>query len=55
MPWDNAPDVGFWHNPDLPHLAVLGPLTAALPTLGAERLVSGGKPTVFERALKVGS
>jgi len=25
-----------------------------LPTLGAEGLVSGGKPTIFLRALKVG-
>ena len=28
---------------------------AALPTLGAECLISGGKPTVFQRALKVAS
>jgi hypothetical protein len=27
--------------------------TGALPTLGAECLVSGGEPTVFLRALKV--
>jgi hypothetical protein len=48
-------EVCSWHKSDLRFAAYEGPFTSALPTLGAECLVSGGKPTVFERALKVGS
>ncbi len=47
--------VGFWHNSDLRIPAREGPFTGGLPTLGAECLVSGGKPTVIQGALKVGS
>jgi hypothetical protein len=47
--------VGLWHKTDLRLAAPEGRFTGGLPTLGAECLVSGGKPTVFERALKVGS
>jgi hypothetical protein len=44
-----------WHNSDLRLIAPEGPLSSGLPTLGAEGLVSGGKPTWFRRALKVGT
>jgi hypothetical protein len=48
------PNFRSWHEADLRLAAPEGRFTAALPTLGAECLVSGGKPTVFQRALKVG-
>jgi hypothetical protein len=47
--------VGCWHNPDIHIAAPEGRFTGGLPTFGAECLVSGGKPTEFQRALKVGS
>ncbi len=43
----NSSDVGKWHKPDLRFAAYEGPLTSGLSTLGAECLVSGGKPTVI--------
>ena len=46
-------NVSLWHKDDLRLAASEGPLKSGLPTLGAECLVSGGKPTVFYRALKV--
>jgi hypothetical protein len=46
--------VGSWHEADLRLAAPEGRFTGGLPTLGAEGLVSGGKPTIFLRALKVG-
>ncbi len=42
------------HKSDLRLTGSKGPFTSGLSTLGAECLVSGGKPTVFQRALKVG-
>jgi hypothetical protein len=36
-----------WHEADLRLAAPEGRFTGGLPTLGAEGLVSGGKPTVF--------
>jgi hypothetical protein len=47
--------VGLWHKTDLRLAAPEGRFTGGLPTLGAEGLVSGGKPTIFLRALKVGT
>jgi hypothetical protein len=40
-------DVGYWHKTDLRIAAPEGPITSGLPTLDAECLVSGGKPTVI--------
>jgi hypothetical protein len=48
-------NVRFWHIADLHFAAPEGPITNGLPTLGAECLLSGGKPTVFLRVLKVGN
>ena len=39
--------VAFWHIADLQRQPGLGPLTGALPTFGAEGLLSGRNPTVF--------
>jgi hypothetical protein len=50
----SGPHPETFNNPDLRLAASEGPLTGVLPTPGAEGLVSGGKPTVFQRALKVG-
>jgi hypothetical protein len=47
-------NVVLWHEADLRLAAPEGRFTGGLPTLGAEGLVSGGKPTIFLRALKVG-
>ena len=47
--------VALWHKADLRLAAPEGLLTGGLPTLDAECRVSGGKPTVFQRALKVGT
>ena len=47
--------VGLWHNPDLRLAAPEGLLTSGLPTLGAECLILGGKPTVIQGVPKVGS
>jgi hypothetical protein len=46
--------VGFWHIADVRLAAPEGRFTGGLPTLGAEGLLSGGKPTVFQRMLNVG-
>jgi hypothetical protein len=43
-----------WHKARAQPGALEGTETAALPTLGTKCLVSGGKPTVFKKALKVG-
>ena len=51
----SSANVGCWHKDDLRLAAPEGPLTSGLPTLAAEGLFSGGKPTVFRRALKAGS
>jgi hypothetical protein len=52
-----ASDVNFnsWHKEDLRPAAPERRLTSAFQTLGAECLLSGEDPTVFLRALKVGS
>jgi hypothetical protein len=50
----NGGYVALWHETDVQRLPGLGRFTGGLPTLGAEGLVSGGKPTIFLRALKVG-
>jgi hypothetical protein len=39
-------NVRSWHNPDLRLAAPEGPLTSGLPTLAAEGLFSGRKPTM---------
>ncbi len=46
--------VGLWHIADVRLAAPEGLLTNGLPTLAAEGLFSGRKPTVSESVLKVG-
>ncbi len=48
-------NVASWHKDDLHPAAPEGPITNGFWTLGAEGLLSGGKPTIFVRALKVGT
>ncbi len=47
--------VAFWHTTDVQRLPVLGPLSGALPTFGAECLVTGAFQTLRQAVLKVGS
>ncbi len=44
-----------WHNPDLQHRTVLGPIMPALPTFGAECLVIAAFQTWRRGVAKVGS
>jgi hypothetical protein len=43
--WTGVLYFQLWHKNDLPHVLSLGPFTAALPTLDAERRLSGGNET----------
>ncbi len=45
--------VGSWHKADVQPLAVLGPLTGALPTFGAECRFIGAFQTFRQAVLKV--
>ncbi len=49
------PDVGLWHKADVQPLAVLGPLTGALPTFGAECRFIGALQKRRRPVLKVGT
>ncbi len=55
MPLELRVKIAFWYIADLHFAASEGPITSGLPTLGAECLLSGGKPTVFLRVLKFGN
>ncbi len=43
--------VGFWHEADVQPLAVLGPLTGALPTFGAECQLLAPQPATGKSML----
>ncbi len=47
--------VGLWHKADVQRLPGLGPLTGALPTFGAECLLTAAFQTYLRRVPKVGS
>jgi hypothetical protein len=45
-------DVALWHNPDLQRPLELGPIMAALPTFGAECLLTATFQARFRGVLK---